>query len=173
MAEIIGMYTAIQNRLIEHYGIILCDGTFNGKVCDSCDDCTHRCGYYNIGTGVNKRVRNWKQENTVESTYILLHEIGHTEAYWNVQFIDEYEASVFAIKKCRELGLNLPREIVAHNQANILRIYRRQTAYLEKPTIYPKKKPDYVKTAEDYNILRVYDEVYDFDLREYVRNLNR
>lgn len=33
-------------------------------------------------------------------------------------------------------------------------------------------KPDWMKTPEDYSIVRAYDEIYEFDLKEYVSKLN-
>ena len=176
MGEITGMYTAVQNRLIEEYGIVFCDGCCPGShiPCQYRGTGTHRCIYFNIETKENKRIRNWKQENTIYSTYVLLHEIGHCMALYDVESINEYNASVFAIRKCRELGLNLPREIVVDNQRHITKVYRYNV--YDKGCVYcmfGMYKPDWVTIPEDYSIVRVYDEVYDFDIREYVRNLNR
>ena len=176
MAKIVEMYTAIQNRLIEEYGIVFCDGCCPDSYipCQYRGTDTPRCMYFNIETKENKRIRNWKQENTIESTFILLHEIGHTIEDGKVISINEYKASSFAIRRCKELGINLPRDIVVKYQKYVTQTYKVESC--EVGCVYHMSglyRPDWMTMPEDYSIVRVYDEVYDFDIREYVRNLNR
>ena len=127
MAVITGLYTAIQDRLIEDYGITLCDG-FIPDECICCDNYgakPHVCIYYNPVTREIKRIGNWIQENTIESTFILLYEIGHLIRCYEIEIIDEYSAYVFAIRKCEKLGLNLSRDLVIEKQRELLALYRR------------------------------------------------
>ena len=174
MAEVTGMYTALQNRLIGEYGITLCDGCNPdyGGLCDNCGSVPHRCAYYEPDTGENKRVGNWKQENTVKSTFILLHEIGHTVYYHPVSIVNEYMAYVFAVRKCKELGLNLSRELVVNNQRCLNRLYSHDVnRYNGAYRLSGMYELVWVKTPEDYNIVKVYDELFGYDPREHVRCL--
>ena len=172
MAEIIEMYIALQNKLIEEYGITLCDGC-NPEYCELCDNygsVPHRCAYYSPETGENKRIGNWKQENTVKSTFILLHEIGHTVYFHPISIVNEYMAYVFAIKMCKDLGLNLSRDLVLSNQRSLNRLYSRDVnKYNGAYNLSGMYNLDWIKTAEDYNIVRVYDKVYGYDIKNHVK----
>ena len=171
MADVVGMYVAIQNRLIKEYEITLCDGCcpeYCG-ICDNFGTVPHRCAYYDFDTGENKRIGNWEQENTVKSTFILLHEIGHTIYYHPISIVNEYLAYVFAIRKCKELGLNLSRDLVLSNQRCLNRLYSRDVnKYNGAYQLSGMCNLDWVKTAEDYNIVKEYDKVYDINLQEYL-----
>lgn len=176
MAEVTGMYIALQNNLIEEYGISLCDGCNPdyGELCDNYGSVPHRCAYCDFDTGENKRIGNWKQENTVKSTFILLHEVGHTIYYHNISIVNEYIAYIFAIRKCKELGLNLSRDLVLSNQRRLNRLYSHDVnRYNGAYQLSGMYNLDWVKTVEDYNIVRVYDELYGYDLQEHVRGLKR
>ena len=171
MAEIIGMYTAIQNRLIEDYGITLCDGYTPDEYmcCENYGNKPHVCVYYNPATKENKRIGNWRQENTVESTFILLYEIGHTIRCYETEIIDEYSAYVFAIRKCGELGINLSRDLVVEKQRELLALYRRnEHNYSGTYVLSDTDKPDWVTIPEDYSIVSVYDKVFDVNLQDCV-----
>jgi len=169
------IYTEIQNRLISEYGITICDGvdpySKEKNMCNYCKCKTHRCAYFD---GENfKRVRNWKQENTVFSTYVLLHEIGHTLLRYESETEDEYRASVFAIRKCKELHIPLTREIVVKNQHNILNIYRSEASEYNGYDLFGIEKPEWLKTAEYYNVVKVYDEVFEVSMDEVIKNLSK
>ena len=129
--------------------------------------------YFNIETKENKRIRNWKQENTTESTFILLHEIGHTIEDSKVITINEYKASSFAIRKCKELGINLPRDIVVKYQKYVTQTFKVES-YGVGSVYYMSGlfKPEWLTVPEDYSIVRVYDEIYEFDLKERITKLN-
>lgn len=58
----------IQNEVVEKHRIVLCDGSM-------CKDDWRRTRAH----PKERKVCKWKQVNSVESTFTLLHEIGHIE----------------------------------------------------------------------------------------------
>lgn len=103
-------YKEIQNEVIEEYRIDLCDGT-------KCKRDWRRTHAHVR----ERRVCKWKQSNSIQSTFTLFHEIGHietTKSYMR-RAESEYYATVWAIEKCREYGLDIPDKIIADYQRYI------------------------------------------------------
>ena len=96
-------YIDIQNEVIKTYRIDLCDGT---KCKDGDWSRTH-------AHPRQRRVCKWKQKNSMQSTFTLLHEVGHIVNNNSKmrRAEEEYHATVWAIQKCREFGLNVPEKI--------------------------------------------------------------
>ena len=92
-------YTEIQRDVIARYHIDICDGT----KCDNDWSRTH-------AHVKARRVCKWKQSNSIQSTFTLLHEIGHietTKAYMR-RAESEYWATIWAIGVCTQYGLKVP-----------------------------------------------------------------
>lgn len=89
-------YTEIQNEVITKYRIDLCDGT----KCKNDWSRTH-------AHPKQRRVCKWKQTNSVESTFTLLHEIGHIENNNSRmrRCEEEYYATVWAIEIMKQYGI--------------------------------------------------------------------
>lgn len=96
-------YIDIQNEIIEKYCVDICDGT----KCKNDWSRTH--AHIKI-----RRVCKWKQSNSFESTFTLLHEVGHIETTASKmrRCEEEFYATVWAINKCKEYGLNIPDKIL-------------------------------------------------------------
>lgn len=92
-----GKYIDIQNEVIKKYRIDLCDGT---KCSDGDWTRTH-------AHPKKRRVCKWKQTNSAESLFTLLHEIGHIENNNGKmrRCEEEYYATVWAIAVMKEYGL--------------------------------------------------------------------
>ena len=96
-------YITIQNEVIQKYRIDICDGT----KCENDWSRTH--------AHIRKRrVCKWKQKNSIASTFTLFHEIGHVETTKSGmrRYEEEYHATVWAIQKCKEYGLEVPRTLI-------------------------------------------------------------
>ena len=103
-------YKQIQEDVIKKYRIDICDGT----KCKNDWRRTH--AHIKI-----RRVCKWKQANSIKSTFTLLHEIGHIENN-NASMRRaeaEYYATVWAIARCKEYGLEIPQKIIADYQRYI------------------------------------------------------
>lgn len=100
----------IQNKVIREYDIDICDGT-------KCKNDWHRT-HAHIKT---RRVCKWKQSNSIQSTFTLLHEIGHIETTRSSmrRAESEYYATVWAIKKLAEYGLAVPDKTIEAYQSYI------------------------------------------------------
>ena len=96
-------YIELQNYLIKQYNIDICDGS-------KCENDWHRT-HAHIK---ERRICKWKQTNSIQSTFNLLHEIGHIET--TKSFMRRAEAEYFATKwalyKCKELGIKVPEKII-------------------------------------------------------------
>lgn len=106
-------YTEIQNEVIRIYRIDICDGTR----CEDGDwDRTHAHPEKNL-----RRVCKWKQSNSIQSTFTLLHEIGHIETYqtWMRRAESEYHATVWAMNECKKYGIEVPDKIIEKYQKYI------------------------------------------------------
>ena len=158
MAEVTGMYTAIQNLLIEEHKVILCDGMINGFCCEHHKVSAHRCAYHKGEK--NRKIRNWKQENTILSTFILLHEIGHLQEHYAYRVEDEYRATEWALLMCRKLHINVSRDIVTDKQLSIMRMYDRYAQKYKDFDLYGMNKPEWLKDREYYNVVRLYDSMF-------------
>lgn len=156
--KITGMYTAIQNMLIEEYNVTLCDGTIDGCKCEHERYSAHRCAYHDGDK--NRKIRNWQQENTVLSTFILLHEIGHLQEHYDYRVEDEYEATVWAMKMSQTLHIPIDRGMIASKQIDIMRRYDGYAKRYAGAELFGIKKPDWLKDREFYNVVRVYDRMF-------------
>lgn len=92
-------YIDIQNEIIKKYRVDICDGT----KCKNDYRRTH--AHVKI-----RRVCKWKQVNSFESTFTLLHKVGHIETTTSKmrRCEEEFYATVWAIEKCKEYGLEIP-----------------------------------------------------------------
>lgn len=95
-------YKQIQDEIITNYRIDICDGT-------KCENDWRRTHAH----PQKRRVCKWKPVNSIQSTFTLLHEVGHIETYKSTmrRAESEYYATEWAIKKCHEYGLTVPSSI--------------------------------------------------------------
>lgn len=95
-------YIEIQNEVIKKYRIDICDGT-------KCKDGDWSRTHAHIKI---RRVCKWKQTNSIQSTFDLFHEIGHIETTKSTmrRCESEYYATVWAIQKFKEYGLEVPQK---------------------------------------------------------------
>jgi hypothetical protein len=100
-------YIEIQNEVVKKYRIDLCDGT----KCKNDWSRTH-------AHVKQRRVCKWKQANSVQSTFTLLHEIGHIETTKSGMRRAEAEfyATVWAIYRCKEYGIEVPKKTIKEYQ---------------------------------------------------------
>lgn len=93
-------YIDVQNEVIRKYRVDLCDGS---KCKDGDWSRTH-------AHPRERRVCKWKQKNSIQSTFTLLHEVGHIETKKSKmrRAESEYYATVWAIERCREYGIEVP-----------------------------------------------------------------
>ena len=111
-----GKFTDIQDRLIKTYRIQLCNGT----LCKNDWSRTH--------VHIQKRrICKWVQKNSLKSTFTLLHEIGHIEAHTGSmrRAESEYHATVWAMEKASQLGLDIPDSLIQFYQDYIDRTKNR------------------------------------------------
>lgn len=97
-------YIDIQNEVIRKYKVDICDGT-------KCKDGDWSRTHAHIRP---RRVCKWKQKNSIQSTFDLFHEIGHcmTTKGWMRRAESEYYATVWAIERCKEYGLDIPDKTI-------------------------------------------------------------
>lgn len=100
----------IQNEIIRKYRVDICDGT----KCKNDWSRTH-------AHVRQRRVCKWKQANSVQSTFTLLHEVGHIETTRSGmrRCEEEYYATVWALERCKEYGINVPEKLVREYQEYI------------------------------------------------------
>lgn len=100
-------YTKIQEDVVKRYQVDLCDGT----KCSNDWSRTH-------AHVKKRRICKWKAANSVQSTFTLLHEIGHLETTTPSmrRCEEEYYATVWALEKCREYGIKVPEKIIKDYQ---------------------------------------------------------
>lgn len=91
-----GKYIDIQNEIIQKYRVDICNG-------DKCKNDWQRTHAH----PKQRRVCKWKQVNSIESLFTLLHEVGHIETHRSTmrRCESEYAATVWAIDRIREYGL--------------------------------------------------------------------
>lgn len=101
-------YTEIQDDIIKKYRVDLCDGTR----CP-CGDWARTHAHPKF-----RRVCKWKQANSILSTFTLLHEVGHieTDRAGMRRAEQEYYATVWAIERCEEYGIEVPAKIIKEYQ---------------------------------------------------------
>lgn len=97
----------IQNEVIKKYRIKLSDGA-------GCWSRTH-------AHVRERKVCKWKQANSLASTFTLLHEVGHIETTksWMRRVESEYFATVWALDRCKEYGIEVPDKIIKSYQKYI------------------------------------------------------
>lgn len=105
-----GKYTDIQNAVIRKYRVDLCDGT----KCRNDWSRTH-------AHVKQRRVCKWKQANSLESTFTLLHEIGHIETTqgWMRRAEEEFWATIWAIEVMWMHEMDVPKKILDEYQRYI------------------------------------------------------
>ena len=103
-------YKEIQDHVIKQYRVDLCDGT-------KCANDWRRTHAH----VKSRRVCKWKQANSVQSTFTLLHEIGHLETTKSgmKRCEEEYYATAWALEKCKEYGIKVPEKEIRDYQEYI------------------------------------------------------
>lgn len=68
-----------------------------------------------------RKVCKWKQASSIQSTFTLLHEIGHIMTnHSNMRRCEEeYYATVWAINECKKYNLDIPNSIIKEYQRYI------------------------------------------------------
>ena len=104
-------YKEIQLDVVKKYRVDLCDG---GKCDDGDWDRTH-------AHVKKRRVCKWKAANSIQSTFSLLHEVGHIETTKSGmrRCEEEYFATKWALEKCKEYGIDVPEKVIASYQRYI------------------------------------------------------
>ena len=100
-------FNQIQDDVIKRYHIDICDGT-------KCKNDWHRTHAHVR----ERRVCKWKRANSVQSTFTLLHEIGHimtTKSYMR-RAEAEYYATVWAINESKRYGMGIPEKVIKEYQ---------------------------------------------------------
>lgn len=101
-------YIEIQNEVIQKYKVVIVENS-------TCKTRTHaHCD----GT---RRICKWKQANSLKSTFTLLHEVGHimTKTSKMRRCESEYYATIWALERCKEYGLNVIINIIYEYQRYI------------------------------------------------------
>lgn len=100
-------YKEIQEDVILRCGIELCDGS-------KCKNDWRRTHAH----VKEKRVCKWKQRNSIQSTFELLHEVGHimTTKSKMRRAEAEYHATMWALRRCMEYEINVPDSIIKKYQ---------------------------------------------------------
>lgn len=100
-------FTDIQNDVIRKYRIVIdehsaCWGRMHAHVRE-------------------RRVCKWHPKNSVQATFDLLHEVGHVVNNKSTmrRCEEEYHATVWALERAREYGLEIPDKIIADYQRYI------------------------------------------------------
>ena len=109
-------YIDIQNEVVKKHRVTLCEG----ELCKNDWSRTH-------AHVKERRVCKWKQANSVQSTFTLLHEIGHIETTTSKmrRCESEYYATVWAIETAKKYGLVIPAKTIAFYQDYINRTHDR------------------------------------------------
>lgn len=111
-------FKEIQNDVIRKHNIDICDGT-------KCTDDWHRThAHWKL-----RRVCKWKQANSVQSTFTLLHEVGHivNHVSGDRRAESEYHATMWALQEAEKYGIEVPEKIVEEYQEYIDMEIRRGT----------------------------------------------
>ena len=99
-----GKFLEIQDLLISQYRVRLCDGSM-------CKDDWSRT---HVHPG-KRMVCKWVRKNSIQSTFTLLHEIGHIETHSSSmrRAEKEFYATEWALCKAKELGLEVPDSVIS------------------------------------------------------------
>lgn len=89
-----------QNEVIKKYRITICTNS----------TCWNRMHAH----VKERKVCKWKQANSIRCTFDLFHEIGHIETHTAKmrRCESEYYATVWAMDRCKEYGLEVPESII-------------------------------------------------------------
>jgi hypothetical protein len=70
-----------------------------------------------------RKICKWKQCNSVKSTFTLLHEIGHCENNNSKmrRCEQEYYATQWALDRCKEYNIDVPKNIIDRYQRYVYR----------------------------------------------------
>lgn len=100
----------IQDEIIQKYRVDICDGT-------KCKDDWRRTHAH----PKQRRVCKWKRANSILSTFTLLHEVGHieTKKAGMRRCESEYFATIWALDRCQEYGIEVPDKLIQDYQAYI------------------------------------------------------
>lgn len=109
-------YLEIQNDLVRRCGIVLCDGSL-------CRNDWHRTHAH----VKERRVCKWKPKNSVQSTFELMHEIGHIETTKTTmrRCESEYYATLWALKAAEHYSIVVPQKTLELYQRYIFAEYIR------------------------------------------------
>lgn len=93
----------IQEDIIRKYRVDICDGS-------KCKNDWRRTHAH----VKERRVCKWKRASSVQSTFTLLHEVGHIETTTSGmrRCESEYFATVWALERCREYGIKVPEKTI-------------------------------------------------------------
>lgn len=110
MKEKLKKYEKIQQEIIQKYRIDICDGT----------KCRNDWRRTHAHTKI-RRVCKWKQSNSIASTFILLHEVGHIVNNKGKlrRCEEEYYATIWAIEEARKYNLEIPIKTIEEYQRYI------------------------------------------------------
>ena len=146
-------YTEIQTEIIKKYRVDLCDGT---RCKDGDWTRTH-------AHPKQRRVCKWKQANSIQSTFTLLHEVGHIETTTSKmrRAESEYYATLWALERCKEYGIEVPEKIIKEYQDYIddekaRGLRRGGSGYAELKLVCEKKKKSTTTRAD---IIRNLEEI--------------
>lgn len=101
-------YLEIQQEVISKYKIVIVkNSTCYGRTHAHCD-----------GT---RRVCKWKQASSLKATFTLLHEVGHimTTTSKMRRCEEEYYATIWALERCKEYGIELNEKLISRYQKYI------------------------------------------------------
>ena len=100
-------YKKLQEEIIKRYNVDMCDGT------KCANDWSRTHAHVKA-----RRVCKWKSVNSVQSTFTLLHEIGHLETTTSKmkRCEEEYYATKWALDRCKEYGIKVPEKIIQDYQ---------------------------------------------------------
>ena len=109
-------YLELQRELVEQYDIELCDGSL-------CTNDWHRTHAHPD----RRRICKWEGKNSAQSTFTLMHEIGHVETFKRSmrRCESEYYATVWALECAREHGFTVPQPLIDRYQRYIFLEYGR------------------------------------------------
>lgn len=102
-------YREIQEEVIQRYRIKIDENS-------TCWSRTH-------AHPKERRICKWKGKNSFKSTFTLLHEVGHVETKTGDmrRCESEYAATVWALDRCKEYGLEIPESVLSLYQDYIWR----------------------------------------------------
>lgn len=114
-----GKYIEIQDDAIKRYNVTLC----YGELCPPGEDWSRTHAHVK-----QRRICKWNRKNSIQSTFELLHEIGHimtTKGSYR-RCESEYYATVWALETARNVyHLEIPEKLINYYQQYIRMEYNR------------------------------------------------